>query len=48
MPRSFMWTAYGLTLPFAKGIYVWGPNGIGLALGLIQLFLKLCFPSKDE
>ena len=35
-----------MTLPFNEGLYVWGPNGTGLLLGLLQLALKLAFPSK--
>lgn len=42
--NCLMWTVYGLLA--AKDIFVWGPNGTGLILGLIQLALKLCFPSK--
>ena len=30
----------------AKDIFVYGPNGVGLALGIVQLTLKLLFPSK--
>ena len=41
-----LWTTYGVFA--ARDIFVWGPNGIGLLLGLAQLSLKLCFPSKDE
>mmetsp|Transcript_20735 Transcript_20735/g.40261 ORF Transcript_20735/g.40261 Transcript_20735/m.40261 type:complete len:116 (+) Transcript_20735:671-1018(+) len=37
------WTLYG----FAVGdLWVWGPNGTGFLLGLIQVLLKLCFPSR--
>ena len=42
--NCLMWTVYGLLA--AKDIFVWGPNGTGLILGLIQLALKLCFLSK--
>jgi solute carrier family 50 protein (sugar transporter) len=41
--NCFMWTVYG----FAVGdVWVFGPNSTGLALGMIQLTLKLTFPSK--
>lgn len=39
-----LWTVYGLAA--AHNIFVWGPNLTGLLLGLMQLTLKLCFPSK--
>lgn len=32
----------------ARDVFVYGPNGIGLILGLIQLTLKLLYPSKVE
>ena len=32
--RSFMWTVYGLAI---GDVWVYGPNGTGLGLGLIQL-----------
>ena len=38
-----MWTVYGLGI---GDIWVWGPNSTGLALGLVQLALKLIFPSR--
>ena len=39
------WTLYG----FAVGdIWVWGPNATGFVLGLIQVALKLAFPSHVE
>ena len=44
--NCLMWTVYGLLS--AKDIFVWGPNGTGLILGLVQLALKLLFPSKEE
>ena len=37
-----MWTIYGLGI---GDIWVWGPNSTGLMLGLVQLGLKLVFPS---
>lgn len=39
------WTIYGLVI---GDIWVWGPNGMGLALGLMQLALKLIYPSKEK
>ena len=44
--NCLMWTVYGVFA--AKDIFVWGPNGTGLVLGLVQLALKLCFPSVSE
>ena len=44
--NCLLWTSYGVFA--AKDVFVWGPNGVGLALGLAQLALKLCFPSKDD
>mmetsp|Transcript_75292 Transcript_75292/g.200222 ORF Transcript_75292/g.200222 Transcript_75292/m.200222 type:complete len:176 (+) Transcript_75292:3-530(+) len=44
--NCLMWTIYGVFA--AKDIFVWGPNGTGLVLGLAQLALKLCFPSVGE
>ena len=38
-----MWTVYGL---FIEDVWVWGPNGTGLCLGLVQLFLVCAYPSK--
>lgn len=40
-----MWTIYGLGI---GDIWVWGPNATGLALGLVQLALKLLFPSHVQ
>ena len=42
--NCLLWTVYGLAA--AHNIFVWGPNLTGLCLGLMQLALKLCFPSK--
>ena len=42
--NSALWTTYGFF--GAKDIFVWGPNFTGVCLGLIQLLLKLVFPSK--
>lgn len=41
-----LWTAYGVFA--AHDVFVWGPNGTGLVLGLAQLALKVLFPSKKE
>ena len=38
-----MWTIYGLAI---GDRWVWGPNGTGLLLGLVQLTLKLVYPSR--
>lgn len=38
-----LWSAYGLAI---KDKFVYGPNLTGLGFGLIQLALKLVFPSK--
>lgn len=35
-----MWTVYGVSV---GDCWVWGPNGTGLGLGLMQLALKLVF-----
>ena len=41
-----LWTFYGV---FAIGdVFVWGPNLVGLLLGITQIGLKLYFPSKKE
>jgi solute carrier family 50 protein (sugar transporter) len=43
--NTSLWSAYG----FAVGdSFVWGPNLVGLGLGLVQLALKLVFPSKNK
>lgn len=44
MRAGALWTTYGVFA--AKDIFVWGPNGTGLILGLVQLALKLVYPSK--
>lgn len=38
-----LWSLYGLAI---QDKFVYGPNLTGLGLGLIQLALKLVFPSK--
>lgn len=38
-----LWTAYGYL--GIRDVFVWGPNLTGLVLGLMQLALKLIFPS---
>ena len=44
MTNCLMWTVYGFIA--AKDVFVWGPNGTGLILGLVQLALKLLYPTK--
>lgn len=41
--NTALWSAYGLAI---KDKFVYGPNMTGLGFGLIQLALKLLFPSK--
>ena len=41
-----LWTLYGAF--GCKDVFVWGPNGIGLALGFTQIVLKVAFPSTEE
>jgi solute carrier family 50 protein (sugar transporter) len=41
--NTALWSAYGLAI---KDKFVYGPNLTGLGFGLIQLALKLVFPSK--
>jgi len=41
--NTALWTAYGMAI---KDTFVWGPNATGLGFGLIQLVLKILFPSK--
>jgi solute carrier family 50 protein (sugar transporter) len=44
--NTALWTAYGV---FAvDDVFVYGPNGIGLALGVSQVALKVLFPSVSE
>jgi len=40
-----LWSVYGFW--GAKDVFVWGPNVTGLILGLLQLLLKVLFPSKS-
>ena len=40
-----MWTIYGLGI---GDVWVWGPNSTGLGLGLVQLALKVLFPSRPK
>ena len=42
--NCMLWTVYGIAA--AHDIFVWGPNLTGLILGLLQLVLKLCYPSR--
>jgi solute carrier family 50 protein (sugar transporter) len=43
--NTSLWSAYGLAIGDS---FVWGPNLVGLGLGLVQLALKLVFPSKNK
>ena len=43
--NCFMWTIYGLAI---GDWWVYGPNGTGLALGLVQLALKWIYPSDES
>lgn len=40
-----LWTAYGVA---SCDYFVWGPNIIGFVLGLMQLALKIMFPSTNR
>ena len=42
--NTLLWSVYGIFA--AKDIFVYGPNVVGLTLGVIQLLLKLVFPAK--
>ena len=44
--NTLLWTVYGVAA--AKDVFVYGPNGIGLCLGLVQLLLKLVFPTRKR
>jgi aspartokinase/homoserine dehydrogenase 1 len=41
-----MWTVYGVAA--TKDIFVWGPNGIGMLLGFVQLACKVLYPAHDS
>ena len=41
-----LWTTYGVLA--ARDVFVWGPNLVGLLLGLAQLALKLAYPSAAK
>jgi len=43
--NSLLWTLYGFTV---QQVFVWGPNLVGLILGLVQLSLKMIYPSLDD
>mmetsp|Transcript_51842 Transcript_51842/g.155586 ORF Transcript_51842/g.155586 Transcript_51842/m.155586 type:complete len:170 (+) Transcript_51842:579-1088(+) len=43
--NTSLWSVYGLAV---KDRFVWGPNVVGLALGLTQLMLKVLFPTKQD
>ena len=40
--NCLMWTVYGLSI---GDVWVYGPNGTGLVLGLVQAALWLIYPS---
>lgn len=42
--NALLWSMYGLAI---RNAFVYGPNLIGLGLGLAQLALKIAFPSKQ-
>lgn len=44
--NTLLWTIYGVMA--AKDLFVYGPNGIGLCLGIIQLILKAIYRSSRE
>ena len=44
--NCMLWTVYGFVA--AHDVFVWGPNLTGLSLGLMQLALKLCYPSSSN
>lgn len=44
--NCLLWTTYGVFA--ARDVFVWGPNGTGLILGLAQLALKVCFRSWED
>jgi hypothetical protein len=41
--NTALWSVYGLAI---KDKFVYGPNMVGLGFGIIQLLLKLAFPSN--
>jgi solute carrier family 50 protein (sugar transporter) len=43
--NALLWSMYGLAI---RNAFVYGPNLIGLGLGLAQLALKITFPSKQS
>ena len=44
--NSALWTVYGFF--GAKDVFVWGPNATGFMLGVLQLLLKIVFPSVTK
>lgn len=42
--NTALWSAYGLAI---QDKFVWGPNLTGLGFGMIQLMLKILFPSTS-
>ena len=43
--NTSLWSVYGLAI---KDRFVWGPNVVGLGLGLVQLALKISFPARNK
>ena len=43
--NALLWSVYGLAI---RNAYVYGPNLIALGLGLVQLALKIAFPSSSS
>jgi solute carrier family 50 protein (sugar transporter) len=41
--NTLLWSVYGLAV---RNRFVWGPNVVGFGLGIIQLALKISFPTK--
>jgi solute carrier family 50 protein (sugar transporter) len=39
------WTIYGFSI---GDVWVWGPNGVGLLLGVLQMLLVIMFPSYPK
>ncbi|GLI70269.1 hypothetical protein VaNZ11_015201 [Volvox africanus] len=41
--NAALWTTYGVAV---LDVYIWLPNGIGLALSVLQVALRLVFPAR--
>ncbi len=41
--NAALWTTYGVAV---LDPYIWLPNGIGLALSVVQVALRLVFPAR--